>query len=191
MENNIDNKQLEEGQQGGQQNEPQTENKTYTAEEVQQLLQSEADRRVQQALATQQKKFEKQLSLSKLDGAEREKAERDQRIAELEEQLREFTVEKNKSELKSVLSARGLSAEFADIVKISDNLEEAQANIEKLDKLFKDAVKNEVEKRLAGNTPKGNNVSTKLTKETARKMTIAEMNELAEKDPALFKELFG
>ena len=191
MENNIDNKQLEEGQQGGQQNEPQTENKTYTAEEVQQLLQSEADRRVQQALATQQKKFEKQLSLSKLDGAEREKAERDQRIAELEEQLREFTVEKNKSELKSVLSARGLSAEFADIVKISDNLEEAQANIEKLDKLFKDAVKNEVEKRLAGNTPKGNNVSTKLTKETARKMTIAEMNELAEKDPALFKELFS
>ena len=191
MENNIDNKQLEEGQQGGQQNEPQTESKTYTAEEVQQLLQSEADRRVQQALATQQKKFEKQLSLSKLDGAEREKAERDQRIAELEEQLREFTVEKNKSELKSVLSARGLSAEFADIVKISDNLEEAQANIEKLDKLFKDAVKNEVEKRLAGNTPKGNNVSTKLTKETARKMTIAEMNELAEKDPALFKELFG
>lgn len=191
MENNIDNKQLEEGQQGGQQNEPQTETKTYTAEEVQQLLQSEADRRVQQALATQQKKFEKQLSLSKLDGAEREKAERDQRIAELEEQLREFTVEKNKSELKSVLSARGLSAEFADIVNISDNLEEAQANIEKLDKLFKDAVKNEVEKRLAGNTPKGNNVSTKLTKETARKMTIAEMNELAEKDPALFKELFS
>ena len=191
MENNIDNKQLEEGQQGGQQNEPQTENKTYTAEEVQQLLQSEADRRVAQALATQQKKFEKQLSLSKLDGAEREKAERDQRIAELEEQLREFTVEKNKSELKSVLSARGLSAEFADIVNISDNLEEAQANIEKLDKLFKDAVKNEVEKRLAGNTPKGNNVSTKLTKETARKMTIAEMNELAEKDPALFKELFS
>lgn len=191
MENNIDNKQLEEGQQGGPQNEPQTETKTYTAEEVQQLLQSEADRRVQQALATQQKKFEKQLSLSKLDGAEREKAERDQRIAELEEQLREFTVEKNKSELKSVLSARGLSAEFADIVNISDNLEEAQANIEKLDKLFKDAVKNEVEKRLAGNTPKGNNVSTKLTKETARKMTIAEMNELAEKDPALFKELFS
>ena len=191
MENNIDNKQLEEGQQGGQQNEPQAETKTYTAEEVQQLLQSEADRRVQQALATQQKKFEKQLSLSKLDGAEREKAERDQRIAELEEQLREFTVEKNKSELKSVLSARGLSAEFADIVKISDNLEEAQANIEKLDKLFKEAVKNEVEKRLAGNTPKGNNVSTKLTKETARKMTIAEMNELAEKDPALFKELFS
>ena len=191
MENNIDNKQLEEGQQGGQQNEPQTEPKTYTAEEVQQLLQSEADRRVQQALATQQKKFEKQLSLSKLDGAEREKAERDQRIAELEEQLKEFTGEKNKSELKSVLSARGLSAEFADIINISDNLEEAQANIEKLDKLFKDAVKNEVEKRLAGNTPKGNNVSTKLTKETARKMTIAEMNELAEKDPALFKELFS
>lgn len=192
MENNIDNKQLEEGQQGGQQNEPQTEPKTYTAEEVQQLLQSEADRRVQQALATQQKKFEKQLSLSKLDGAEREKAERDQRIAELEEQLKEFTVEKNKSELKSVLSARGLSAEFADIVKISDNLEEAQANIEKLDKLFKDAVKNEVEKRLAGNTPKGNNnPQNELTKESIKKMSMAELNKLYDTNPQKFNELFN
>lgn len=190
MENNIDNKQLEEGQQGGQQNEPQTETKTYTAEEVQQLLQSEADRRVQQALATQQKKFEKQLSLSKLDGAEREKAERDQRIAELEEQLREFTVEKNKSELKSVLSARGLSAEFADIVKISDNLEEAQANIEKLDKLFKEAVKNEVEKRLAGNTPKrGSDVT--LTEKDIRKMSLIELSNLKRDNPEKFNQFFN
>ena len=190
MENNIDNKQLEEGQQGGQQNEPQAETKTYTAEEVQQLLQSEADRRVQQALATQQKKFEKQLSLSKLDGAEREKAERDQRIAELEEQLREFTVEKNKSELKSVLSARGLSAEFADIVKISDNLEEAQANIEKLDKLFKDAVKNEVEKRLAGNTPKrGSDVT--LTEKDIRKMSLIELSNLKRDNPEKFNQFFN
>ena len=190
MENNIDNKQLEEGQQGGQQNEPQTETKTYTAEEVQQLLQSEADRRVQQALATQQKKFEKQLSLSKLDGAEREKAERDQRIAELEEQLREFTVEKNKSELKSVLSAVGLSAEFADIVKISDNLEEAQANIEKLDKLFKEAVKNEVEKRLAGNTPKrGSDVT--LTEKDIRKMSLIELSNLKRDNPEKFNQFFN
>ena len=89
--------------------------KTYTLEEVNALIQSEADKRVSQALKTQQKKHEKELSLSKLDGDEREKAEKDNRIAELEEQLAKFTIERNKSELKSVLSARGLSAEFADI----------------------------------------------------------------------------
>ena len=52
-----------------------TEVKTYTQEEVLALLQSETDKRVSQALKTQQKKYEKQLSLSKLDGDERAKAE--------------------------------------------------------------------------------------------------------------------
>jgi negative regulator of sigma E activity len=69
--------------------------KTYTQEEVLQLIQSEADKRVSQALKTQQKKYEKQLSLSKLDGEEREKAEKDNRIAELEEQLKKFEIERS------------------------------------------------------------------------------------------------
>lgn len=59
------------------------EAKTYTQEEVLALIQREGDRRVSQALKTQQKKYEKELSLSKLDGEEREKAEKDNRIAEI------------------------------------------------------------------------------------------------------------
>lgn len=86
----------------------QEEVKTYTQDEVLKLLQSECDKRVSQALKTQQKKYEKQLSLSKLDGSEREKAEKDNRIAELEEMVKEMNTERNKSELKSVLSSRGL-----------------------------------------------------------------------------------
>lgn len=166
--------------------------KTYTQEEVLALLQSETDKRVNQALAKQQKKYEKQLTLSKLDGEEREKAEKDNRIAELEEQLAQFQIERNKSELKSVLSARGLSAEFADIISVSDDLEASQANIDKLDRLFKDAVRAEVEKRLAGNAPKGNGSSpAEITKEAAKKMTMAELNELMEKNPELFNKLFN
>ena len=170
----------------------QEEVKTYTQDEVMALLQSESDRRVQQALKTQQKKYEKQLSLSKLDGDEREKAEKDNRIAELEEQLAKFEIERNKSELKSVLSSRGLSAEFADIINISDDIEASQANIDKLDKLFKAAVKAEVERRLAGNAPKGNGANAaEITKETAKKMSIAEMNALANSDPGLFDKIFN
>lgn len=169
------------------------ENKTYTQEEVLALLQSEADKRVTAALKKQQKKYEKELSLSKLDGSEREKAEKDNRIAELEEQLAAFTIEKNKSELKSVLSARGLSAEFADIITINEDIEAAQANIDKLDKLFKAAVKAEVEKRLAGNAPKGNGggAPAELTKEAAKKMSMAELNKLAQEQPEVFNKLFN
>ena len=166
--------------------------KTYTEDEVLKLIQAESDRRTNQALAKERKKFEKQLSLSKLDDNERAKAEKDNRIAELEEQLAQFQIERNKSELKSVLSSRGLSAEFADIITINDDIEASQANIDKLDKLFKAAVKAEVEKRLAGNAPKGNGgTTTEITKEIAKKMSLAELNKLANEQPELYNKLFS
>ena len=186
LENNVVNEEVAT-------NETTTETvKTYTKDEVLALLQSETDKRVSQALKTQQKKYEKQMSLAKLDGAERERAEDKNRIAELEELLSQMNTERNKSELKSVLSSRGLSAEFADILAISDDIEASQANIDRLDKLFKAAVKAEVEKRLAGNAPKGNGgAPAEITKEAARKMSMAELNKLATEQPELFNKLFN
>ena len=172
--------------------EEKVEEKTFTQEEVLKLIQSEADKRVSQALKTQQKKYEKQLSLSQLDGDAREKAEKDNKIAELQEQLAAFQIERNKSELKSVLSSRGLSAEFADIITITDDIEASQANIDKLDKLFKAAVKAEIDKRLAGNAPKGNSsTQTEITRETAKKMSMAELDKLSRENPELFNKLFN
>ena len=167
--------------------------KTYSQEEVLALLQSETDKRVSQALNKQKAKYEKQLSLSKLDGEERAKAEKDAEIAELREQLAAFQIERNKSELKSVLSSRGLSAEFADIIAITDDIETSQANIDKLDKLFKSAVKAEVEKRLVGNAPKGNGgaSATEITKDSAKKMSMAELSALEKSNPELFNKLFN
>ena len=166
--------------------------KTYTEDEVLKLIQAEADRRTNQALAKQKKEYERKLSLSNLDENERAKAEKDNRIAELEEQLAQFHIERNKSELKSVLASRGLSAEFADILLINDDIEASQANIDKLDKLFKAAVKMEVEKRLAGNAPRGNGGgTTEITKETAKKMSLSQLNELANSNPELFEKLFN
>ena len=189
MEDNKNNTCVEETVEETVNNE---EAKTYTAEEVAALLQSEADKRVSAALKKQQAKFDKQLSLSKLDGDERAKAEKDNRIAELEQQLAEFQIERNRSELKSVLSTRGLSAEFADIISITDDIEASQANIDKLDKLFKAAVKAEVEKRLAGNAPKGNGgTPVEITKETAKKMSMAELAELQRTQPEVFNKLFN
>lgn len=187
MNNNTS---IETGAEGQEQ-----EVKTYTQEEVLALLQSETDKRVSQALKTQQKKYEKQLSLSRLDGDERAKAEKDNRIAELEEQLAAFHIERNRSELKSVLASRGLSAEFADIVTIGDDIEEAQANIDKLDKLFKAAVKAEVEKRIAasGGTPRGNGAvaSGEITKEAFKTMPLSQQMELYKTNPDLYKKLIS
>lgn len=162
-----------------------------TKEDIQKMMESYADKRVAQALKTQQRKFEQKLSLSKLDGDEREKAEKDQKIKDLEEQLAQFQIEKNRSELKSVLSSRGLSAEFADILAISDDIEAAQANIDKLDKLFKAAVKSEVEKRIGGDVPNGNGGGNKapMTKEEFLKLPMAEMQRLLDSNPTYYNNL--
>ena len=189
MENNNSNETIDttEGTEGAS-----NEQQTFSKEEVLALIQAESDKRVTQALKTQEKKFKKELSLSKLDDDAREKAEKDNLIAELQEQLAAFQVEKNRSELKSVLSARGLSAEFADIIAISDDIEEAQANIDKLDTLFKQAVKEEVSKRIAGNTPKGNGGSmAELTKEAVQKMSIAELQELKNTKPEIYNKFYN
>ena len=186
MEENMNNTGVNENEN----NENQQETKTYSAEEVAKLIQAEADRRTNQALAKQKKEYEKKLSLSSLDEQQRKEAEAQMKIEELQSQLAAFQIEKNRSELKSVLSSRGLSAEFADIINIGDDIEEAQANIDKLDKLFHDSVKAEVEKRLAGNSPKGSGgQSQPMTKEEFLKLPMHEMQRLMDSNKEFYTNL--
>lgn len=164
--------------------------KTYTAEEVDKLIQAETDRRTNQALKKQAKEYEKKLSLSQLDGDERAKAESANRIAELEEQLAQFQIEKNKSEIKSVLSSRNLPCEFADLLSIGEDVEENQQKIDSFDKLFKKAVKLEVERRLAatGSIPRANSQSY-VEPTSLRGMTMAQMLEIQKNNPELWDKL--
>lgn len=189
-EENINNGTGTEGNDGGAGSQ-QEETKTYTQEEVLALLQSETDKRVSQALKKQEKKYQKQLSLAQLDGDERAKAEKDNRIAELEELVAQMNVEKNRSDLKSTLSARGLSAEFADLINITDDLEESQKKIDALDKLFKAAVKAEVEKRLAANggAPRSSSTTGEITKEVFTKMSLSQQAQVYKENPELYKRL--
>ena len=179
-----------EGNEGGAGSQ-QEETKTYTQEEVLALLQSETDKRVTEALKKQEKKYQKQLSLAQLDGDERAKAEKDNRIAELEELVAQMNIEKNKSELKSVLSSRGLSAEFADLINITDDIKESQEKIDALDKLFKAAVKAEVEKRLAANggAPRSSSTTGEITKETFKAMSLSQRAAIARDDRELYNRL--
>ena len=179
-----------EGNEGGAGSQ-QEETKTYTQEEVLALLQSETDKRVTEALKKQEKKYQKQLSLAQLDGDERAKAEKDNRIAELEELVAQMNVEKNRSDLKSTLSARGLSAEFADLINITDDLEESQKKIDALDKLFKAAVKEEVNKRLAANggAPRSSSSSGEITKETFKAMSLSQQAAIARDNRELYNRL--
>lgn len=160
--------------------------KTYDENQVLTLIRKETEA----ALAKQKKEYEKKLSLAKLDGVERERAEAANTIADLQAKLAEYEIEKQKSEMKSVLSSRGLSAQFADLIKVSEDNTENQAAIETLDALFKECVANEVKKRLASGKPQlgtGENSGTLDFK----KMTLAERQALFNADPQKYNALKG
>lgn len=170
--------------------EQQEEVKTYTQEEVLSLLQKEADKRVTAALDKQKKKYEKQLSLSGLDETQRTQAEKDMRIQELEERLKEFNTLQTKNEVVKVLSARNLNPAFADIIAIGDDVEEAQAKIDTLDKLFKQAVQDEVKKKLNTGAPKvGSSSIEELSKDQFKKLSISQQSQLFRENPELYKKL--
>lgn len=162
----------------------QEQSKTFTEKE----MQAEIDRRVSQALKTQQKKYEKQLSLSNLDEQQRKEAEKNMRIEELEQQLADFEATKNRSEIKSVLSSRGLPVEFADMVHIGSDYDEALKNIDAFDKAFKAAVSAEVKRRLATSNPQ---VGTSSEALDFGKMSLTEKQRLYNTNPELYRKLAG
>ena len=145
--------------------------KTYTQEEVMELLQKEADKRVTEALKKQEKKYQKEMAKQKslvgLDEEARAKAEKEQRIADLEEQLMKYKLANTKSEIAKVLNNRGLDANLVEFVVTSDDTDECLAKIEQLDKIVKKMVKAEVEKKLPNYTtaPKMSIASEGMTKE--------------------------
>ena len=175
------------------------ETKTYTAEEVQALLQKEGDRRVSSAEAKYKrtiealkKQVENEKTLSQLDEESRAAAEKDMRIAELENQLKDFQTTQTKNEVIKVLSARGLSAELADYLNIGTDTEEAQQMIDAFDKLFKKEVAREVKARLAETSavPQiADAMSGKMTREQFNALSLAEQQALFNSDPELVRQL--
>ena len=175
--------------------------KTYTQEEVDAMLQQEGDRRVSSAekkykrtIESLKKQVENEKSLSQLDEESRAAAEKELRIAELEGQLKDFQTAQTKNEVMKVLNARGLSAEFADMLDIGTDVEEAQQMIDAFDKLFKKEVAREVKARLASTSavPQiADAMSGKMTKEQFNNLSLAEQQAMYNSDPELVKNLLG
>lgn len=167
--------------------------KTYTEQEVQELLQKEGDRRVSTALKKQQKQFENKIAeaekLRGMDEAQRKEYEFNQKVAELEKKEREFNLAQNKLEASKVLANRELPIEFVDYI-VADDADTMLENINVFEKAFKAAVADAVSKKLASPAPKTGSVKqTGLTREDFKKMNLAQQAELYKTNPALYKEL--
>ena len=167
--------------------------KTYTESEVQALLQREGDRRVSNALKKQQKEFEaKQAEADKLramDENQRKEYEYTQRLQELEQKEREFTVAQNKLEATKVLANRELPIEFVDYI-VAEDADTMMENINTFERVFKAAVADAVAKKIASPAPKGGSVKqTGMTKEEFRKLSVAQQSELFRTNPELYRQM--
>lgn len=170
--------------------------KTYTQEEVNALLQQEADRRVTQALkkaeekkAAAVKEAQRLAAMNEQEKYEYELQQRENAIAEKEKQL---ALLENKNEASKILAEKGISISLVDFI-VAEDAETMKSNIDLLDKCFKDSVKAEVEKRLKSATPKTNvQVNTdEMTKEKFIKMSVREQQELFNANPDLINSLLG
>ena len=167
--------------------------KTYTEQEVAELLQREGDRRVTSALKKQQKQFESKIAeaekLRGMDEAQRQQYEFEQSVKELEAREKEFNLAQNKLEASKVLANRNLPVEFVDYI-VAEDADTMLENINIFEKAFKAAVADAVNKKIASPTPKSGSVKqTGITKEEFKKMNLAQQAEIYKTNPALYKEL--
>ena len=179
-----------QGQQnaGTEQNEDTSTPKTYTQEELDSILQKETDRRVSQALATQERKniakMREAEKLSRMSESEQAEYRLRAKEEELEKREREICLLENKAEASKILADKGLPIGFLDFV-VSETADEMNERIQKIEKTWKTALKQEVEKRL-GNSSKSPSASTPLTKEAFDKMSLKQKNELYKTDKELY-----
>lgn len=166
-----------------------TEVKTFTEAEVQSMI----DQRVTQALKTAERKNQAKIreaeKLAKMNDDDRREYDYQQRMAALEAKEREFALLENKNEASKILADKGLSLALVDFI-VAEDAETMNNNIKILENAFKQSVKAEVEKRMAGNTPKKNlPLDQPITKEAFRKMSASEMMNLARTNPDLYNQL--
>ena len=165
--------------------------KTYTQEEVDALLQREADRRVTAALKKQESKTREAEKLAKMNDEQKFQYELEQREKAIAEKERALALAENKNIASKILAEKGISLQLVDFV-VADDAETMDANIKILDKAFKASVKAEVEKRLGSSAPKKNLPPDEaITRDTFRKMSLREQQQLANENPTLYHSLIG
>lgn len=166
---------------------------TLTMEEVARLVQSEADKRVTAALNKQRKEYEKKLSLSSLSEAERQSAEKDQRIAELTEQLTELNSFKARSAVMDEMAKRNLPVALADVILVEGDPEKAEDNLKRigaLEEAFRKGVEEGVKQQLAGKgAPRIGVPAAQMTRNEYLKLSLAEKARLAQENPELYNKL--
>ena len=169
------------------------ETKTYTAEEVNKMIEEGRKQALEEANKKAEERFQNKMKesekLAKMNEEEKLRYQLEQREKAIEEKEKALALAENKNEASKILAEKGLSLSLVDFV-VAEDAETMNTNISLLDKAFKQSVKAEVEKRLGSSTPKKNLPPDQaITKDVFKKMSLREQAELSRNNPDLYKSL--
>lgn len=194
---------INESNQEGQTTQTEGQSKIFTQEEVNNLLQSETDKRVNEALEKQEQKFNSMIDekvknatdeasrLAKMTTEERGKAKFDKEVEKFETERKQYQSEMMKFETSKELANRELPIDFAEMLS-ADSADKTKTNIETFEKAFWEAVQTETEKRLKGKTPALGVIPTsKVSTEQFNKMSYQDRVNLYNTNKSEYDRLTG
>ena len=169
------------------------ETKTYTAEEVNKMIEDGRKQALEEANKKAEERFQNKMKeserLAKMNEEEKLRYQLEQREKAIEEKEKALALAENKNEAGKILAEKGLSLALVDFV-VAEDAETMNQNISLLEKEFNKSVKAEVEKRLSSKAPKQNLPPDQaITKDVFKNMSLAQLSELSKNNPDLYKSL--
>lgn len=175
---------------------------TLSQEELNKKIQSESDKRVNQALENAKAKMREQVladleaekiekeKQSKMTDSEIAKAELEKEKAKIAKQMAELALEKSKMTVQAQLQAEGINPEFAVYLVDTDEDKTAE-NIEKFKTLWQTSLQKSVDFKLGQTNPQINQSTGQatLTKDDFKAMSFTQKLKLKQDNPDLYYSL--
>lgn len=147
----------------------QEEVKTFTQDEIDEMVKSNVDRAVAKALHKADEQRKEAEKLAAMNAKEKAEYEMNKKQQDLEERERNIQLRELTAEAKDMLIEKGLSSDLASILDYKD-AESVKESINIIEAAINKEAEKQVIERLKGRTPKTKNINSAITKEEIEKI---------------------
>lgn len=147
----------------------QEEVKTFTQDEIDEIVKSNVDRAVAKALHKADEQRKEAEKLAAMNAKEKAEYEMNKKQQDLEERERNIQLRELTAEAKDILIEKGLSSDLASILDYKD-AESVKESINIIEAAINKEAEKQVIERLKGRTPKTKNINSAITKEEIEKI---------------------
>ena len=147
----------------------QEEVKTFTQDEIDEMVRSNVDRAVAKALHKADEQRKEAEKLAAMNDKEKAEYEINKKAQDLEERERNIQLRELTAEAKDMLIEKGLSSDLASILDYKD-AESVKESINIIEAAINKEAEKQVIERLKGRTPKTKNINSAITKEEIEKI---------------------